>query len=71
MHGVRRVNPTPDSFVASFKALLVNTAGSRLSPHANCEEDAATTIIDDLDAFFNDRDGTRSTSEQVWRLIYI
>ncbi|KAI4465126.1 thap-type zinc finger superfamily [Holotrichia oblita] len=38
-HGLRNINPTPTSFQASYKSLLINNFMSTHSPGANCEED--------------------------------
>lgn len=43
-HGIRNVNPTPYSFIASFKTLLVNNYSSVHSPGANCEDDNDSSL---------------------------
>lgn len=43
-HGVRNVNPTPFSFISSFKTLVINNFSSVHSPGANCEEDVNSSL---------------------------
>lgn len=43
-HGVRNVNPTPASFISSFKTLVINNFSSVHSPGANCEEDSNISL---------------------------
>lgn len=43
-HGIRNVNPTANSFVSSFKTLIINNLSSVHSPGANCEEDDSKSL---------------------------
>lgn len=43
-HGVRNINPTCQSFMHSFKTLLINNLTSLHSPGANCERDDAVAL---------------------------
>ena len=59
----RNVNPTCQSFVASFKTLLVNNFMSPHSPGSNCEEDETEGSISTLREFLEDT-GTHHYSHQ-------
>lgn len=50
-HGVRNINPTCSSFIASCKTLVVNNFTSSHSPSANCEEDDCEGSLNSLRSF--------------------
>lgn len=50
-HGHRNTNPSPTSFMYSFRALLLNNMASVHSLAANCEADDCTNIIADVQKF--------------------
>lgn len=54
-HGIRNTNPTPNNFISSFKALLINNFTSCHSVGANCEDDDCDGVLDNLrDFLFNE-----------------
>ncbi|CAH0550874.1 unnamed protein product [Brassicogethes aeneus] len=55
-HGVRNINPTCQSFINSFKALLINNFLSTHSPGSNCENDEAVALDSLRDFFSKSRD---------------
>lgn len=50
-HGVRNVNPSCDSFISSFKSLIINNFMSAHSPASNCEKDESEGALDSLKEF--------------------
>lgn len=64
-HGIRNVNPTCASFVASFKTLVVNNFFSSHSVGSNCEEDESDGALDLLKQFVGSNAKTAITSDVV------
>jgi hypothetical protein len=55
-HGVRNINPTCNSFRATFKSLLLNNFLTSHSPSANCEKDETEGVLSGLKSFLNTGD---------------
>lgn len=50
-HGVRNINSTCSSFIASYKTLIINNFMASHSPGANCEDDACDGVLESLKDF--------------------
>ncbi|KAJ8917056.1 hypothetical protein NQ315_012975 [Exocentrus adspersus] len=61
-HGVRNVNPTCISFMASFKTSLINNFTSLHSPGANCESDE-NSALNSLELFL--QQGTEESERNI------
>lgn len=75
-YGYRNVNPTPDAFVYTLKALIVNNFASVKSNNENCETDSSEGLLDTLHSFIDStgievsttfsRKEIIITSQQMW-----